>query len=108
MPPSSGVRVGAKGHLPNSASPEALTAAVRTLAAGGSWTSEARRSTRVSRCHRAERQVLAYIAHGMTHQQTASRLGISKHTVDTHVKRVRSKLQVGNKAELTRAAMSHA
>ena len=33
------------------------------------------------------------------------RLGISAHTVDTYVKRIRSKLAVGNKAELTRAAV---
>ena len=35
----------------------------------------------------------------------AARLGISPHTVDTYVKRIRVKLGVGNKAELTRAAL---
>jgi DNA-binding NarL/FixJ family response regulator len=52
-----------------------------------------------------ERQVLQYIACGYTHGQAARRLGISPHTVDTYVKRIRAKLEVGNKAELTRAAM---
>jgi DNA-binding CsgD family transcriptional regulator len=52
-----------------------------------------------------ERQVLHYIACGYTHGQAARRLGISPHTVDTYVKRIRAKLAVGNKAELTRAAM---
>lgn len=52
-----------------------------------------------------EEQVLAQIAHGLTHGQVATRLGISPHTVDTYVKRIRSKLGVGNKAELTRAAL---
>lgn len=52
-----------------------------------------------------EEQVLCQIAHGLTHAQIASRLGISPHTVDTYVKRIRSKLEVGNKAELTRAAL---
>lgn len=52
-----------------------------------------------------EEQVLRLIAHGLTHQQIATRLGISPHTVDTYVKRIRSKLGVGNKAELTRAAL---
>jgi DNA-binding NarL/FixJ family response regulator len=51
-----------------------------------------------------ETQVLRYIASGYTHGQAASRLGISPHTVDTYVKRIRAKLSVGNKAELTRAA----
>jgi DNA-binding NarL/FixJ family response regulator len=51
-----------------------------------------------------ERQILQYIASGYTHDQAARRLGISPHTVDTYVKRIRAKLDVGNKAELTRAA----
>jgi DNA-binding NarL/FixJ family response regulator len=52
-----------------------------------------------------EEQVLRQIAHGLTHAQIATRLGISPHTVDTYVKRIRAKLGVGNKAELTRAAL---
>jgi DNA-binding NarL/FixJ family response regulator len=52
-----------------------------------------------------EEQVLHYIACGFTHSQVARRLGISAHTVDTYVKRIRSKLAVGNKAELTREAV---
>jgi DNA-binding NarL/FixJ family response regulator len=52
-----------------------------------------------------EEQVLQYIACGYTHGQVARRLGISPHTVDTYVKRIRAKLAVGNKAELTRAAV---
>ncbi|MEU0390120.1 MULTISPECIES: helix-turn-helix transcriptional regulator [Streptomyces] len=52
-----------------------------------------------------EQQVLARIAVGLTHGQIARALAISPHTVDTYVKRIRSKLDLGNKAELTRAAM---
>ncbi|HEY9370604.1 response regulator transcription factor [Streptomyces sp.] len=52
-----------------------------------------------------EQQVLTQIAQGRTHGQIATRLGISQHTVDTYVKRIRVKLDVGNKAELTRAAL---
>jgi DNA-binding NarL/FixJ family response regulator len=52
-----------------------------------------------------EREVLAYIADGYTHAQAAHRIGISPHTVDTYVKRVRAKLGVGNKAELTKIAL---
>lgn len=54
-----------------------------------------------------ENQVLAYIAAGRTHDQVARLLGISRHTVDTYVKRARKKLGLGNKADLTRAAMAH-
>lgn len=52
-----------------------------------------------------EEQVLRHIADGLTHSQVATRLGISPHTVDTYVKRIRAKLGIGNKAELTRAAL---
>lgn len=52
-----------------------------------------------------EEQVLQQISHGLTHGQIATRLGISRHTVDTYVKRIRAKLGAGNKAELTRVAL---
>jgi DNA-binding NarL/FixJ family response regulator len=52
-----------------------------------------------------ESQVLTHIAHGLTHGQIGTRLGISPHTVDTYVKRIRTKLGIGNKAELTRFAL---
>lgn len=58
-----------------------------------------------SRLSEREDQVLRQISRGLTHGQIATRLGISPHTVDTYVKRIRAKLGVGNKAELTRAAL---
>ena len=54
-----------------------------------------------------ERQALSYIARGYTHQQTATRMGVSKATVDTYVGRVRTKLRLGNKAELALAALRY-
>lgn len=52
-----------------------------------------------------EEQVLGYISNGMTHRQIARRLDISTHTIDTYVKRIRSKLGVHTKADLIRAAL---
>lgn len=52
-----------------------------------------------------EEEVLREISQGLTHGQIATRLGISRHTVDTYVKRIRAKLGAGNKANLTRAAL---
>jgi DNA-binding NarL/FixJ family response regulator len=52
-----------------------------------------------------EQEVLRHVATGLTHAQIATRLGISRHTVDTYVKRIRSKTGIGNKADLTRAAV---
>jgi DNA-binding CsgD family transcriptional regulator len=64
-----------------------------------------RQPTPRQRLSEREEQVLRQISRGLTHRQVAIHLGISRHTVDTYVKRIRSKLGVGNKAELTRAAM---
>lgn len=52
-----------------------------------------------------EQETLGYIAHGFTHTQTARRMGVSQATVDTYVKRIRQKLCLGNKADLTRKAI---
>ncbi|MEO3798438.1 helix-turn-helix transcriptional regulator [Nonomuraea sp. B1E8] len=52
-----------------------------------------------------ENEVLQRVADGLTQQQIAQSLGISRHTVDTYLRRIRTKLGLGNKAELTRAAM---
>ncbi len=53
-----------------------------------------------------EREVLRHLVEGCTHDQAARRLGISRHTVDTYVKRIRSKLGAHNKAQLVRAALT--
>lgn len=50
--------------------------------------------------------MLDFIAAGLTHAQAARGLGISRHTVDTHVKRIRSKLGVRNTADMVRLALA--
>jgi DNA-binding NarL/FixJ family response regulator len=54
-----------------------------------------------------EQEALTYIARGFTHQQTATRMGVSKATVDTYIARIRTKLNLGNKAELALAALRY-
>jgi DNA-binding NarL/FixJ family response regulator len=52
-----------------------------------------------------EAETLRWIALGFTHTQIATRMGLSPATVDTYAKRLRAKLNVSNKAELTRVAI---
>ncbi|RSM62104.1 hypothetical protein DMB66_22730 [Actinoplanes sp. ATCC 53533] len=52
-----------------------------------------------------EIETLRWIASGFTHAQIATRMGLSTTTVDTYAKRIRAKLNVSNKAELTRVAI---
>jgi DNA-binding NarL/FixJ family response regulator len=107
------LRAGAAGVIDKHESGEHIVDAVRAVTSGVvvtpcgcedgppvAWTDASGR-------HLSDRevQVLRQIARGLTHGQIASRLGISPHTVDTYVKRIRAKLGVGNKAELTRAAL---
>lgn len=83
---------GAVGVISNREPVDRLVAVVRAVMSGRDLSER-------------EQQVLSQISRGLTHGQIATRLGISPHTVDTYVKRIRAKLGVGNKAELTRVAL---
>jgi DNA-binding NarL/FixJ family response regulator len=106
------VEAGASGFVDRRTDVENLFAAIRAVAHGGThWTDDRPGESAPGLAAKdvvlspRERQVLRQIASGLTHSQVARRLGISPHTVDTYVKRIRSKLDIGNKAELTRAAL---
>jgi DNA-binding NarL/FixJ family response regulator len=108
-------KVGARGFLARNSSAHVLIEAVEAVANGSSFDDSvvgvAENCEDVSppwlsqELSPREKQVLSHIAHGATHSQVARRLGISRHTVDTYVKRIRTKIDAGNKADLTRAAI---
>ena len=52
-----------------------------------------------------EREVLGHFATGFTYAQIANRMGITRHTVDTYLRRVREKTGACSGAELTRLAV---
>jgi two-component system nitrate/nitrite response regulator NarL len=114
------VRAGACGYVTKLADPPLLVAAVHTVAGGGFALSSqladilrgelarvpadsGAAESAPALSHREE-EALDLIARGLTHAQAATRMGVSRTTVDTYVERIRAKLHVGNKAELTRAA----
>lgn len=116
------IRAGACGYVTKLADPAMLVAAVRTVAGGGFALSSQLADILQAELARVpaaggaaagaaapvlsprEDEALDLIARGLTHAQTAARMGVSRATVDTYVERIRAKLHVGNKAELTRAA----
>lgn len=53
-----------------------------------------------------ERETLRHIAAGRTYHQTARHMGLSKHTVDAYLRRIRAKLGIYSTAELTRTAIA--
>jgi DNA-binding NarL/FixJ family response regulator len=114
------LRAGAAGVISKRASSERIVGAVHAVIRGVTAAADAyvdapdvERSPAADpgdppcfRLSGREVQVLLQISRGLTHGQIATRLGISPHTVDTYVKRIRAKLGVGNKAELTRVALA--
>ena len=115
------IRAGAGGYVVKDTAPDALLAALSTVAVGGFALSPNLADVLTAALAQVpapaaapsdvlsprERVALDLIAAGFTHAQAAKRMNVSKSTVDTYVERIRSKLQAGNKAELTRLALSH-
>jgi DNA-binding NarL/FixJ family response regulator len=112
------MQAGASGYLTKHADADACLAAIRGVADSGFHLSAQladllQAATQTGRAvHREdlsprERETLSYIARGFTHQQTATRMGVSKSTVDTYIVRIRNKLNLGNKAELALAALRY-
>ncbi|MFI0453183.1 DNA-binding response regulator [Actinomadura sp. 6N118] len=107
------MRAGALGVVSKLESCEVIIGAIRAVTSGSRvWPAESggeptalHADTSGYHLSKREEQVLRHISRGLTHGQIATRLGISSHTVDTYVKRIRVKLGGGNKAELTRAAL---
>jgi DNA-binding NarL/FixJ family response regulator len=110
------VVAGALGALPREATPEAVAAALRTVGGGGFYlgdqlaerfTAELFRPAPRPASPLAPREIetLCWIASGYTQSQIATRMGLSQATVNTYAKRIRQKLNVNNKAALTRMAI---
>ncbi|MFF7215972.1 response regulator transcription factor [Streptomyces sp. NPDC008238] len=53
-----------------------------------------------------ERETLRHIAAGRTYLQTARHMGLSRHTVDAYLRRIRAKPDIHSTAELTRTAIA--
>jgi DNA-binding NarL/FixJ family response regulator len=108
------IHAGARGYLAKTAAEDEYAPAIRLIAEGGTHipaqilrTGVFERPATSTSLSEREQLALAYIAHGFTHQQTATRMGLSRATVDTYVSRARVKLGVGNKAQLALAAFQH-
>jgi DNA-binding NarL/FixJ family response regulator len=115
------VRAGADGYLLKDSSPSELRAAIRKVVAGESAFSAAaarqlstalrdeeanrERAERVASLTARELDVLRHVVAGRTNKETASALGISHRTVETHRENILKKLGVRSVAELTRLAI---
>ncbi len=109
------LRAGARAVLPRHPSPEEIGAAVRAAAAGlaslpaalatAVLDDKAGDGTRASADNgdRAltprEREILTLLGEGLVNKEIGVRLGISEHTVKTHLAAIYEKLEASNRAE---------
>jgi DNA-binding NarL/FixJ family response regulator len=107
-------RAGARAVLPRTASADAIIAAVEAAAAGllvlpsdalaeVAQATAARTVAPPEALTTREAQILALLAEGLVNKQIAARLGISRHTVKTHLAALFHKLGVSTRAEAVAA-----
>jgi DNA-binding NarL/FixJ family response regulator len=116
------IEAGASGYLLKDSTPEKVVEEIRLLHSGGSPISPliARRVLQRLRQPRPdsanpppaeaavlsarETEVLEWAAKGFTYEETAQRLSVSLHTVQTFVRRIYAKLEVNSKMEAVNEA----
>ncbi len=122
------IEAGAMGYVLKDLSADELVAEIRSLHAGGSpinplvarkllvravgaGQAAARPSAapaeQVAPPSAREAEVLRLVARGYTVDEVAGALGVSPHTVQTFVRRIYTKLQVGSRAEAVREGARH-
>ncbi|MFQ5550659.1 MAG: response regulator [Gemmatimonadales bacterium] len=111
------VKAGADGYVLKDSGPQELRSAIRAVAAGETYFApvaakmgEALRgadetATGIDALTAREREVLIFIAKGLTNKQIAGALGISPRTVETHRESVMNKTGIRSVAGLTKAAL---
>jgi DNA-binding NarL/FixJ family response regulator len=99
------LRVGARGYVLKGAAQEEVLAAIRTVVSGGAVFGAGVAQRVLSGRGRGqdltprEAEVLSRIAHGLTNAEIARELGLSVKTVQNHVSRALTKLQVDDRTQ---------
>lgn len=115
------IRLGARGYLLKSSTPEELYAAVRAAARGEAFfpprvaarlVEEFARAPRgpeaaPQRLSEREREILALVAQGLSNKEIAGRLFISENTVRNHLRNILEKLHVHSRVEAAVFAVQH-
>jgi DNA-binding NarL/FixJ family response regulator len=117
---SDAIQAGVSGYLLKDASPEALIDAARNAVEGNAVIHPQLTKTFIEEVHLAEteggrtmplskreREILQKVADGSTTRQVATDLGISPHTVKTHLERIFEKLGANDRAQAVAIAIRH-
>lgn len=104
---------GARGFALKAGAPEELLTAIRTVAAGETYVDQRLRplllarftTERIGVLSPREREVLDYLAKGLTGEDVAARLGLSPETVRTHVRNAMDKLEAHTRVHAVAIAL---
>ncbi len=111
------IRAGAMGYIMKQEAPAKVLDAIRCVASGELFLSPTiaqtvikgmmnpRQETVLSVLSDREFQVFLYIGQGLTLQEVADRLTLSVKTIESHVERIKAKLEIGSGRELMRRAI---
>ncbi len=111
------VRAGAMGYIMKQEAPAKVLDAIRCVASGELFLSpdiaqtvikgmmNPRQETALSALSDREFQVFLYIGQGLTLQEIADKLTLSVKTIESHVERIKAKLDIGSGRELMRRAI---
>ncbi len=94
-------RLGAAGYLLKTEPTDTIIAAIRTIAAGGSVFGPLAAGVHEEfRLTMREREVVAAVVSGLTNDEIAGRLGISRKGVEAHLSRLYERAGVASRTEL--------
>jgi DNA-binding NarL/FixJ family response regulator len=113
------IQAGANGYLLKNVEPEELENAIRTVAAGGKYFNSTISNIMIENLSRVsepgkedlteltprEKEILQYVADGLSTKLIADKLSISARTVETHRVHIMKKLQVNNGAEMVKRGL---
>ncbi len=108
------IDAGVKGYILKNTGKKELVTALKEIAKGGTYFSE-EVSTEINRIDDSidkryiltarEREIVKYVAQGLSHTEIGEKIHISPRTVDTHRTNIMRKLEVHSIAELIKLAM---
>ena len=112
------LKSGASGYLTKDSASEQLVGAIRKVAAGGVYITDAAAATLIrptlardqpshEQLSDREFEIFRLLAAGQGPTEIAEKLRLSVKTVSTHKMRILEKLQLGNTAEIVRYALEH-
>jgi len=113
------IQAGANGYLLKNVEPDELENAIRTVAAGGKYFNSTISNIMIENLSKVsepgkeelseltarEKEILQYVADGLSTKLIADKLSISARTVETHRVHIMKKLQVNNGAEMVKRGL---